>query len=83
MRRALLTAVAGLDLGEPRLEPRLGRVDLLLQSLGHRGKGQQQELDRYREGDDGHARAARDRRQGAQEPEEAQAQGPEPRPEPR
>src|SRR5215468_2733066 len=47
--RALLASMGGVDGIESRLEPRLCRVDLILESAGDHGEGQEQELHRPRE----------------------------------
>src|SRR4029450_2328674 len=80
--RALLPPMGGGDGVETGLKTGLGGIDLLLQALRDLGKGKEQELDADGEGDDGQPMIADDRREPAQEIEQAEAQRAEPEPEP-
>src|SRR5215831_20749870 len=71
--RALLASMGGVDGIESRLEPRLCRVDLILEPARHHGEGKEKQLHGARERDDGDAGVADDHGKGAEQMEEAEA----------
>src|SRR5215472_9933205 len=80
--RALLASMGGVDDIESRLEPRLGRVDLILEPARHQGEGEEEQLHGARQRDDGDTGVADDKSKTAEQVEEAEAYRAEPPPEP-
>src|SRR5215475_5951801 len=80
--RALLASMGGVDGIESRLEPRLCRVDLILEPACHQGEGEEEQLHGSRQRDDGDAGVADDQGKAAEQMEEAEAHRAEPPPEP-
>src|SRR5215468_10221692 len=62
---ALLASMGGIDGIESRLEPCLGRVDLILEPARHHSEGKEEQLHGARERDDGDAGVADDQGEAA------------------
>src|SRR5262249_15797488 len=80
--RALLASMGGVDGIESRLEPRLCRVDLILEPARHQGEGEEEQLHSAPQPDDGDPGLADAQAKAPEQMEEAEARRAEAPPEP-